>query len=128
MNIQLQRKQAIMLVLAILLAIASYWIPLPRQPAPAVESPKLSEPVEKSLIVDSVVFARESATMWRFPITAVIPQTMQKDPMVQSEDRRPLSPWAARQMIDAREIGNGETLRLGKPTFAPTKDRERVVQ
>jgi hypothetical protein len=128
MNIQLHRKQIIMLVLAMLLAIVSYWIPLPQQPVPAVEPPKLSEPVEKTQRVEPVVFARESATMWRFPITVAVPQTVQEDPVIRYEEPRPAPPWAARQLIGAWKTGDSETFRSGKPTFAPPEDRERSFQ
>ena len=126
MNIQLHRKQVIMLLLAMLLAIASYWIPLPQQPTYPEERAKLSKPAEKTKLVEPLAFTRESATMWRFPITVAIPQPAQPDPGVESGGSQPGPSWAGGQLIDAREIDNG--FQVGKPAFAPTRDRDRSVQ
>ncbi len=125
MNIQLHRKQVVMLMLAMLLAIASYWIPLPQQSTSPVERTQLSEPLENTKPAEPLAVTRESATLWRFPITVALPRTVQPDPMVQSEDPPQAPSWAARQLIDAREIGNSG--RLGEPAFAPTNDRDRSV-
>lgn len=64
MNIQIERKQIIMLVLSIMLAVGSYWIPLP--PSASMGNPKLPEMVAQSTPVESRIFAREPATAWRF--------------------------------------------------------------
>ena len=127
MNIQLHRKQVIMLVLAMLLAIASYWIPLPQQSGSPGEPQKLSDPVDRPKGMEELAFARESATLWRFPITVAIPRTMQPDPVVRSEEPRLTSAWATRQWIDVLEIGHDETRRRGNPEFVPTRDRERSL-
>jgi len=64
MNIQIERKQIIMLVLSIMLAVGSYWIPL--SPSASMRNPKLPEMVAQSAPVESKIFAREPATAWRF--------------------------------------------------------------
>lgn len=110
MNIQLHRKQAIMLVLAMLLAIASYWIPLPQQPTFPEEQPKLSDPVEKPKFTEPPTFPRESAAMWRFPIIAPNSQTARLDPLVQPGSSGEALSWPAKRSIDSRERDNSETL------------------
>jgi hypothetical protein len=126
MNMQLHRKQVFMLVLAMLLAIASYWIPLPQRPVSSDEGQKLSDPVKNASFVEQVIFARESATQWRFPIAVAIPRTPQPESVVQVSDPRSAQSWVTRQWIDVREIDHD--VRLGKPAFAPTSDRERSTR
>jgi hypothetical protein len=123
MNFQLHHKQLFMLVLAMLLAIASYWIPLPRQPVPTDVQPKLSAPVEEIKLGEQLDFTRESASSWRFPIAVGIPRTPRPEPVVQVSDPHSAQSWATRQWIDAREIDND--VRSGKPEFAPTSDSEQ---
>jgi hypothetical protein len=125
MSIQLHRKQVIMLVLAMLLAIASYWIPLPQQPASSQEQPKLSEPAEKTMLEEPLAFARESTTPWRFPITVAIPRTTRPELMARSGEPYPAPSLVAEHLIDVREIGNDDALRLNVPAFVPIKDLER---
>jgi len=126
MNMQLHRKQVFMLVLAMLLAIASYWIPLPQRPVSSEEGQKLSDPVKNVSFVEQAIFARESATQWRFPIAVAIPRTPQPESVVQVSDPRSARSWATRQWIDVREIDHD--VRSGKPAFAPTSDRERSTR
>ncbi|HHW76007.1 MAG TPA: hypothetical protein GX399_03085 [Xanthomonadaceae bacterium] len=68
MNIQLHRKQIFILIIAMALAIASYWIPSPRQLAPVEAESSLSEPVRNPMSV-------ESATTRRFPEAERVPPT-----------------------------------------------------
>lgn len=49
MNVQLHRKQIIMLILSVLLAIASFWIPLPPRSEP--QAPNASIEKSKQMIV-----------------------------------------------------------------------------
>lgn len=64
MNAKIQTKQMITLVLSIMLAIGSYWIPL--LPSASIPNPKLLKMVAQSNPVESRIFAREPATAWRF--------------------------------------------------------------
>ena len=77
MNMQIHRKQMIILMLAIALAAASYWIPLPQQSKPyASSSLILHESTHSSASsAEATGYARESATIWRFPVAIQIPQT-----------------------------------------------------
>jgi len=63
-NTQIQRKQIIVLVLSIMLAVGSYWIPL--RPSIPMFNPELPEMVTQSTPVKSGISAREPATAWRF--------------------------------------------------------------
>lgn len=128
MSIKLHRKQVVMLGLAMLLAIASYWIPLPQQPTSPQEQPRLSEPVEKTGLEEPLAFARESTTPWRFPITVAIPQTARPELMARSGEPYPAPSLVAKHLIDVREIGNDDALRLDEPAFVPTKDLERPLR
>lgn len=47
-NLEIQRKQIIVLALSIVLAFASYWIPLPREPQ--VVKPEILEAAPPTLI------------------------------------------------------------------------------
>jgi hypothetical protein len=64
MNTQIERKQIIMLVLSIMLAVGSYWIPLP--PSAPMRNPKLPEMVVQSTPVESGIFARNLVKAWQF--------------------------------------------------------------
>lgn len=54
MNMQIQCKQIIMLVLSIILAVGSYWIPLP--PIATIQNSKLPEMVTQSTSAESEIF------------------------------------------------------------------------
>ncbi|MCB1777849.1 MAG: hypothetical protein KDI50_10470 [Candidatus Competibacteraceae bacterium] len=77
MNMQIHRKQIIILMLAMVLAVVSYWVPLPQQSTPyAPSSLILHESTDSSApSAETISYARESATIWRFPVALEIPQT-----------------------------------------------------
>ncbi|MCB1826083.1 MAG: hypothetical protein KDJ54_16500 [Candidatus Competibacteraceae bacterium] len=80
MNHQIHRKQIIVLVLALSLAMASYLIPLPRRPDQQSKSgvPESKSgvyaPVKQTVPAKPPVVTRETAITWRFPIKTQIPQ------------------------------------------------------
>jgi hypothetical protein len=112
MNIQIHRKQMIILVLAIALAAASYWIPLPQQSEPSSspslilhESTPSSAPSAKS-----IGYAHESATTWQFPVTIQAPQTpvwTTSTPPAEGMQPAQALPTMPRSM-DWRDFVNGE--------------------
>lgn len=71
MNTHLHRKQIFILALAVALAAASYWIPLPRQTG-AHSSLGLAN---QTAPAEAIAYVREPATIWRFPVTVQAPQT-----------------------------------------------------
>lgn len=73
MNHQIHRKQIIVLVLALLLAMVSYLIPLPQRPD---QQPKsgVYAPVKQVVPAKPPVVTRETAITWRFPIKTQMPQ------------------------------------------------------
>lgn len=124
MNIQLHRKQVIILGLAMILAVASYWIPTPQRSLPLGSRPGLSDPVGGSGSTESIAFAREPATTWRFPVAEQIPQTMPShaDSTARIEDAPLEQPLPSKQFLDPRDLANGDATRLGKVLIVPVKN------
>ena len=124
MNIQLHRKQVIILGLAMILAVASYWIPTPPQSLPLGSRPGLSDPVGGSGPTESIAFAREPATTWRFPVAGQIPQTIpsRSEAAARVEDAPLEQPSPGKQFLDPRELANGDATRLGNVLIVPVKN------
>lgn len=123
---QLHSKQIVILTLAVVLAIASYWIPLPKQGGPQTLIPPASEPAGQSAPNQSMTFAREPAITARFPVMVRIPQSaVQAQPETQGkfgtvDSRSPHLPIR----LDATDLANGDGIRPGNPTLAPVKDSD----
>jgi hypothetical protein len=111
MNMQIHRKQIIILILAIALAAASYWIPLPQQSEPSSSSLILHQSTHSSTpSVKTIGYARESATIWRFPVTIQAPQTSVSTASTPpAEDMRPAQALpAAPRSMERGDFANGE--------------------
>jgi hypothetical protein len=111
MNMQIHRKQIIILMLAIALAAASYWIPLPQQSEPNSSSLILHEPTPSSApSAKTIRYARESATIWRFPVTIQAPQTPVRTASTPpAEGMQPAQALPAMPpLMDRRDFVNGE--------------------
>lgn len=124
---QLHRKQIVMLVLATALAIGSFWIPLPQQAEHQTSNPAFSGPVGRSTPIESMTFAREPATVSRFSVMAVIPQTVvPADSMAQekarTDDARPAPPSSMR--LNPHDLVNGSKIKSGNPPFVPIDDSD----
>lgn len=68
MSIQLHRKQIVILGFAILLAVASYWIPAPQKPVSSSATPDASESSGHVVPVGSVAFDPGRMTAPRFSV------------------------------------------------------------
>lgn len=73
MNHQIHRKQIIVLVLALLLAMASYLIPLPQRPDQQPQS-GVYAPAKQAVPAKPPIVTRETAITWQSPIKTQIPQ------------------------------------------------------
>ncbi|MBK7542075.1 MAG: hypothetical protein IPP10_11240 [Candidatus Competibacteraceae bacterium] len=124
MNIQLQRKQIIILGLAMSLAVASYWIPIPQRHLPPLAQPELSEPANISTINDSIAFIREPATAQRFPVAEQVVQSLPSRSGLIAKASEPVSvrSLSRKQFIEPQELGNGDTARLGNVLLVPVKN------
>ncbi|CDH47092.1 hypothetical protein [Candidatus Contendibacter odensensis] len=119
MNTQIHRKQIIILILSMMLAIVSYWIPLPsRYQGLNPDSPEMAT---RPVPVESVTFAREPVTAWRFPVTVRIPQTTA--PTDNSVTLPDSSAQPVKHMINLWELSNGEGSHLNKSRLMPIMDQ-----
>lgn len=128
MNIRLYPKQIMILGLAMILAIASYWIPTPQQSTPLRSAPEPSDPVGNSGSTESIAFAREPATTWRFPVAEQIPQTMpvRSDSAVRVENAPLEQPLSGKQFLDPQELANGDATRLDNALILPVKNPDQL--
>ncbi len=120
MNTQIHRKQIIMLILSMALAVGSYWIPLPPE-SHTLHAARVPEVVAQPTTMESTTFAREPMTNRRFPITVRIPQTVaQPDNAVTRPDERARP---VKHLIELRDLSNGERNGLRNPSLTPIVDR-----
>lgn len=131
MNTHFHRKQVVILVLAMALAAASYWIPLPRQ-ADIQSSPSPSRmlgPIDQVALKESMAYAREPATIWRFPVTVQAPQTSMQAATRQSAHEAlsvPSSP--EKRWISQQDFMNGDRIPTQRPLLAPVKGLDPSVR
>jgi len=111
MNTQIHRKQMIILGLAMALAAASYWIPLPQQSEPYSSPLVLRESTNhSSASTETLAYAREPATIWRFPVTLQAPRTsLQTASAPPTEETQPDQAPAARLMDQQDFVKDGKT-------------------
>lgn len=124
---QLHGKQIVMLMLAMTLAIGSYWIPLPQEAGHPAPGSGLSEPTGRSTPMESTNFVREPATMSRFPVMVRNRQTsVVSDPVTQEEggknDRRLAQPWYMK--LNSHDLANGDKIGFGNAMLVPIKDSD----
>jgi hypothetical protein len=117
MNTQIHRKQIIILILSMVLAIVSYWIPLPSGYQRLDQG--LSEVAARPEPVESATLAREPMTAWRFPVTVRIPQT------AAPADNGVTLPDPVNYMINLWELSNGEESHLNNSRLVPIMDQTR---
>lgn len=123
MNTQIHRKQIVILILSMMLAIVSYWIPLPsgyQRSGPGLSEPEMAA---RSTPVESVTFAREPMTAWRFPVAVRIPQTT-----APTDNTATLSDNSAQPMkspVKVWELSNGEKSHLDNSKLVPVTDQTR---
>lgn len=125
MKTQIHYKQIIVLVLSMVMSIMSYWILLP--PEPQAPIPSLPEAAAaQSAPTDRAPSDREPATAGRFPVTARIPQTINRsDDTVTQPDN---SAKSIKRLIDLPELSNGERDRLNNSKFMPITDQDRNLK
>lgn len=120
MNMHLHRKQIVILVLAMALAAASYWIPLPRQPEAQPTPARLFGPIDQTMLEEAIVYAREPATSWRFPVTARAPQTpVQTVGELSTENVKPALPEP--RLINQQDFSTDDRMPAGYPRLAPVR-------
>lgn len=127
MNIQLQRKQIIIVGLAMTLAVASYWIPMPQRSLSLEPEPSLSEPVEMSKMAHSIAFAREPSTTQRFLVAEqLVPMEPPRSSSVAIDAPKALEPSSARQrFLKPQELGNGGSARLDNIFLVPVRNLDQ---
>lgn len=124
MNIQLQRKQIFIVGVAMSLAVASYWIPMPQRSLPLDPEPSLTEPVELANAANSIAFARESSVTQRF---LVADQLIQVEPLRSGSlaaDAPKVSEPAAspKHFLKPQEFANGGSARLDNMFLVPVRN------
>jgi hypothetical protein len=94
MNVRLHRKQALLIGLAVVLAIASYWIPAPQTPFEEATK-EISRPPVGVGSAESITTAREPGLLERFSIAVQLEQAPKVAPTV--EDGPLLFSWVGRK-------------------------------
>lgn len=121
MNTTIHRKQIIMLVLSMALAIGSYWIPLPPESHTANSAKSFREEVVPPASIESISFAHEPITTWRFPITVRTSSTAaQPDGATTLPDDRA---WPVKHLIELKDLSNDESNRSNNFFLVPITDR-----
>ena len=129
MNTHFHRKQVVILVLAMALAAASYWIPLPRQADIQSSPSRMLGPIDQVALKESIAYAREPATIWRFPVTVQAPQTSMQAATRQSAHEAlsvPSSP--EKRWISQQDFINGDRIPTQRPLLAPVKGLDPSVR
>lgn len=119
MNTHLHRKQIVILALAMALAVASYWIPLPRQTD--AQPSRLFGPIDQATPAEAIAYAREPAAVWRFPVTVQVPQTPVQTAAQQSAaEVRPVPSSPEKRSISPQDFTDGARSTT-YPSLAPVK-------
>lgn len=122
MNHQIHRKQIIVLVLALLLAMASYLIPLPQRPE---QQPKsgVYAPVRQAAPAKPPIVTRETAITWRFPIKTQIPQADDVSTLDASVgERSQTQPMAVERLVSREKLARDEKIQAaGAPLVSLKK-------
>ena len=120
MNTHLHPKQIVILVLAMALAAASYLIPLPRETdTQPLRLPGLIDPAAPA---EAIAYAREPATVWRFPVTLQVPRTPVQNAAQRSvEEARPIPFLPEKRLIDQQDFTDGDRIPTTYPSLAPVK-------
>ena len=105
-----------------ILAVASYWIPTPQRSLPLGSRLELSDSVGSSGSTESIAFAREPATTWRFPVAEQIPQAMPSRSDSAAKVAPLEQPLLNKQFLDPQDLANSDATRLGKVLIVPVKN------
>lgn len=124
MNTQIHRKQLVILILAMALAAASYWIPLPQQSESYPSSSILRESTRLSVPKEAVTYAREPATIWRFPVIIQAPRTPVRTATApEKEDIQSVRTAPAARLMDQQDFINGDSVPMvNHPSLMPIKE------
>ncbi len=126
MNTPIHRKQIVILTLAMGLAAASYWIPLPRQSSNSPLPARMLGSVDQVASEGAVAYARESATIWRFPVTIQAPQTPVQAIAKQSVEKMPsIAPSPDKKWLSQQDLSNGERLPNQNSLLVPVRGLEQ---
>ncbi len=121
MNTHFHRKQIIILVLAMVLAAASYWIPLPRQTDVQPSPSRLFGSTDQAVPEETVAYAREPATIWRFPVTVHVPQTAVQVAKQSVKEALPVPLLPEKRWIGQQEFISGDQTPVRHLLLAPVK-------
>lgn len=125
MNIQLHRKQIVILGLALILAVASYWIPAPQKPSSIsvlLETPKVESQSAPLNLPPSVSSPLPTA---QFLIVEPLPQ---QPPLHENVAPKINTQPAAQHLpskssfLNARDLVNSKTVRIGDILLVPIKN------
>ena len=116
MNTHLHRKQIVIFALAMMLAAASYWIPLPHQKSGvSSSSSQLFSPIGRAALEEAIVYSREPATIWRFSVAVRAPQAPIQTAKPLAEDVKPVPSLPKPRLISRRDFTNGDRTFLLAP-------------
>lgn len=122
MNIQLHRKQIVILGLAMVLAVASYWIPTPPRPLSPTVGPSVSKSVGHPQPI-TATFDREVATSRRFSVAESVAQTVIPSHFTSETDGAPLSqPQTNSQFLSFGDFAKGKMPEVDYTVLMPVKN------
>jgi hypothetical protein len=120
MNTHLHPKQIVILVLAMALAAASYLIPLPRKTD--IQLSQLPGLLDPAAPAETIAYAREPATVWRFLVTLQVPRTPVQNAVQRSaEEARPVRSLLEERWIGQQDFTDGDRIPTTYPSLAPVK-------
>jgi hypothetical protein len=119
MNTHLHRKQIVILALAMALAAASYLIPLPRQTD--AQPPRLLGLIDQATPAEAIAYAREPATIWRFPVTVQVPQTPIPIAARLAEAVESESSLSKSRLMSPQDFTSSDRIPVHYPPQAPVK-------
>ncbi|MBK8183519.1 MAG: hypothetical protein IPK63_11820 [Candidatus Competibacteraceae bacterium] len=129
MKVRLHRKQALLLGIAGILAVASYWIPTPHHFSSSLDTAKPSPPSNTST-TEPITLLREPAIVKRFSITqpsdATAGSTDESLLSVSPGQMKPLlsQPPPGTPFFDLRVLGNSDPIWLNNVFVLPIKSFE----
>lgn len=128
MNIQLHRKQIVILSLALLLAVASYWIPAPEKPSSANSLLGTSTAVvpqvapQPAPVITAPIAAEPLPTAQLVVEPLAQPQALKNSPPKTNAHLPKQAPPSKSSFLDARDLVNGNTFPVGTMLLVPIKN------
>ena len=128
MNMQLQRKQIIIVGLAMTLAVASYWIPMPQRSLSLEAERSLSEPVELSKMANSIAFAREPSMTQRFLVAEqlISAEPLPSGPVAGGAPKVAEPASTPRHFLKPQELENAGSARLDNMLLVPVRNLDQL--